>query len=161
MVQIPNPFKLMDDLLLDYVFNPITWKIEYRYGKNAMDVRIVLKYIGIATLMLLCVLAQAHLLFILLLALWVLQSWVGDDAARASWKINNKTGKNIWRINGFSVRRINDLLMLYCVIMPSGDFVWDILGNAGWLLVLSIPGYLDATDALPPYYRELKTAPQT
>jgi heme/copper-type cytochrome/quinol oxidase subunit 2 len=95
MAQIPNPFKLMDDFFLDYVFNPVTWKIEYEYGWNAMDVQIALTYIAISMFMLMTVILQAYLLFVLLLVIWMLRSSVGDNADRRRWHKTIKRGRTL------------------------------------------------------------------
>ena len=35
-MQVPNPFKLYDLGLIEWVFNPFSWWSEFRFGKDAV-----------------------------------------------------------------------------------------------------------------------------
>jgi hypothetical protein len=160
MVNVPNPFRMIDDVLLDYVFNPLTWRIEYQFGWNAMDVRVAVSYIGGILLLFASYLDRDYILFFLSLVYISAVWFAGLDLFQTRWAANNKTGKNIDRITGFPLRRFNDAMLFVQILLPDSTQLIYWVSLLGWALILSIATYLDATDAMPPHYHEYKEAPQ-
>ncbi len=161
MAYVPNPFKLMDDFLLERVFNPLTWWVEYHYDRNAMDIRICVTYTALLILLLVSVFEKTHFLFFILLSALGYYWVYGTNILRRLWRSNNQTGKNSSRISGFPIRRINDVFVLMQLLTPSSNYFYNVLDVIGWIMISIVCGYLDATDATPPQHREFKAVPQT
>jgi hypothetical protein len=164
-MNVPNPFKLLDELLLDYVFNPFTWWSEATFGKDAMAISGIVSWLGM-----ICFVISGFLetssnfywvpavfsLFILHLAYL--------KTCRDRWCKNNKTGKNILRINEFWWRMCYGALTAIFFVGVTGaarDTACIIVWMIGVFFWLFISPYLDATDAMPPGYRQRQVIPQT
>lgn len=156
--KVPNPFWLCDQFLLDRVFNPITWRCEYHYGKDSVHLYSCFLMGG----SLLWVISALHnLSYVFLFLILVLTSvwWLRRDVFHRKWVNNNKTGRNIERVNGFLVRMCN-LLVLLSVVYPAillglPDLYYMVFLGGSFCHLLVCP-YLHATDAMPPGYHERK-----
>jgi hypothetical protein len=160
MAQVPNPFKLYDDYLLDCVFNPLTWWMEYKFGKNAMDIRFGASGVGFIGFSICSMIIGNPTLF-LANAIMFSSVQINSAGIRNYWHSNNKTGKNALRINGFDFRRLIDFFTVAFVITAAFfPFYLALALSISWFLMAFVPNYLDATDATPPKFREFKTVPQ-
>jgi hypothetical protein len=159
---VPNPFWLFDQFVLDRLFNPVTWWSDYHFGKDAMDLRFGFTALGYLLLVFSAVNSRA---FIFLFFLLILMSliWLFRDTPRRQWVKNNKTGRNIRRVEGFTLRMFNQALLAY-ISMPTPADTRSSLDYwvtfAGFICLIVIGEYLDATDILPPHYHERKITPQ-
>ncbi len=161
-MNIPNPFKLIDHALLDYVFNPIAWECEHRWGKNAAGVGTIALYISAV----MCVGAAiiTRDLFILLMAPMISFAQIQKrSVAQANFQNNTKTGLNRLREDGWIARVLGNSLMCLVSLLfifhigmaPTGDNVVDVAISwtaTGFVLMLFLPFNFDSCDALPPWY---------
>ena len=157
---VPNPFWLGDQLVLDWIFNPISWWSNYHYGNDAMDLRLGFAVLGYLLLVFSAVYNRSFIfLFLLLVAMSLL--WLLRDVPRREWVQNNKTGKNIKRVEYFWIRMVDLALLTFIIISTSSHSWFDMIfwvNMLAFIFIIILCAYLDATDTLPPNYHERKTA---
>ncbi len=156
MKKVVNPLAIMDTLLLDYVFNPLCWWSEYTYGKDAMHLRAYFLTFSAMVVLAAAVFAK---LYVLIGLLWLFATihYFAYPVVRRTWVKNNRTGKNIMRVQEM-VHRTFDLTLVLLVLMMSVDNPRIFLVIIGSMGISICPGYFEATDALPPGYHRHKLA---
>lgn len=161
-MNVPDPRTVIDDLMLDYVFNPLSWWSEYHFGKDALDLRLYASYAGCS--MIAFVSVQERWYFpLLIMALLAAFTWWTSDEIRRRWVRNNATGKNICRVADRWIRMINIALVVIQFVQTSmvpSTPSFDVLVSMGWLFLMVVTSYFYATDTMSPAYKEHKTAPQ-
>ena len=171
MLDIPNPFKLLDILLLDYVFNPISWWSSERLNRDAVDLG---NY---------CVYAGSCFVFVSLLLLdqvyvALFSGFLSGVScshrryARLLWIKNNKTGRNRLRETNWIVRTniliVDIFFSIVALVLTSLFYKTTFIENQtvlqfisytfviGMWLTNALPGYFDATDGQPPSIKQQK-----
>ncbi len=149
--KVPNPFLMLDDLLLDRVFNPFTGWSEHQYGKDAMSICLVVSLIGYALIVLVMSFNQYFFLA------FIVSVCAGNDMARIgqrrkNWLQNTRTGKNFARMLYFDLRMFEIAVVFLLSVLQLSISVVII----GLIMAFIVPLYLDATDTLPPNYHESK-----
>lgn len=175
MVQVPNPFKVIDEVILDYIFNPLTWWTEYRFRINPSSIGTFCVISG-------SVMAIVSLMILNQIVLGTLAGLMCGLSlrkrvyARRLWIRNNATGKNVMReaqwVTRISMLFFTVIITAYMLVaLAAGlesevslnlnpNYLWYMFILGMWFINV-ITAYLDATDAMPPWYREFKSVPQT
>ena len=160
MKEVPNPFMLFDNFLLDRVCNPISWKVEYQFGKDAINLRLYALFLAHVLLATLAVAYMNSYIVFGVIALSAVHHWQKNSWVRSRWVRNNKTGKNVARVNYFWFRMIQ---LAWSVFIPAifstnNSLVEILVVTSICQLFFTIPEYLEAVDAMPPGYHERKAA---
>ena len=159
---IPEPFKLYDETLLNYVFNPIAWNIEWYTGKTPPFLAMVSFFVGQISLIIVGVIhldfdyfTIAEFVFLGLLA------YTSVKKHADSYKRNTATGLNILRTY-FMIRVLMQLIIFATVaatrVIDKRSAFLSILICACFFCIFIIPQYFCACDRLPPEFKQ--TAPQ-
>ena len=159
-MNVPDPRTVIDDLLLDYVFNPLSWWSEYHFGKDAMDLRLYSAYAGCGTIMFASIQERWYFAFFIIVLLATFTWWTANEVRRR-WVRNNSTGKNVSRVADRWIRMINILMVIIqfgqsAVVPATSGF--HLLVSISWVLLMVLTSYFIATDAMPPSYLERKAA---
>ncbi len=158
-LEVRNPFLMLDDFILDWVFNPFSWWSEYQYGKDAMSISLVVSLVGYALIALLLFNNQSYILTYIVLA-FAGHEMTNAGLRRKIWLRNTRTGRNIARATRFGLRMVVICVMSYLIITDHQSMLRSNLYTCqlmiGSIMAILAPLYFDATDSLPHNYKERK-----
>ncbi len=159
-LQVSNPFVLIDDFIMDRLFNPVTWWAEYHFGIDAPKVRNRVIIAGFLLVIFVMMSLDRYIVMTVLL-IFLGAAVFTEDIDRSNWIARNKTGKNIARVTHRPLRWVNNVLCIFFLVTSDPSLVgYSWLLNIGAILIFFLGEYLFATDAMPPHYYEHKEAPQ-
>ena len=174
MTNVPNPFKVIDDVLMDNIFNPISWWSVNSVRRDAVYLGTVCAYGG-TILVMGSLIVLAELLMAPVAGYLCGLSCRRRKYARRDWQSNNRTGKN--RIREFKWINRSVLLVMFftfsvfLLVLPvdktnfplwtaqTVGHLWIVFICGMWLVNV-LPEYFDATDNVPPRHVQFKTVSQ-
>ncbi len=164
MKETPNPFLLVDNFLLDYIYNPLVWWSDEQFKKDGgvlTELAMLLFYAMCAVVFL--AIGKSWAMIYVFPVLWIW--WMGRGTIAASYHVGNWTGKNVYRPVLFPLRLLVCLVSLsfYVAIwmprqVPFGPATPFAVSGVS-VVLLSIV-YIFSTDATPPRYRATKLTPR-
>ncbi len=161
-MNVPNPFRLIDGLLIDYVFNPLSWRCEYHFGKDAIDLWFISFAVGLMLAIPTEWLAGRYYVSFGMVGLSV-YVWSARGNIIRNWRSANKTGKNVNRVNFFAMRMWHLIVVAGLVMIASSDAVLslrEVINVTGWFMLFVVCSYFFAADRMPPLYHERRLRPQ-
>lgn len=162
-MQVPNPFKLYDLGLITYVFKPVSWWSEDRFGKDAVELGSYSVLLSLPLIALMGFLLGDVFMTISIGFIGGLK-YRSRGSARSSFNRNTKTGLNRLKHDGFHARMIAQASILAITAIGwSVRWAYEEIGAVSpeWgivtlafasILVLVVPAYFDSTDTMPPGY---------
>lgn len=158
-MQIPNPFKILDHGLIDYVFNPIAWESELKFGKDAVDLAIYVLYLGMA-IMLFGAIMTRHGLLLGLVCIVIIGNIRHAKQYRGAYNRHVKTGLNVlreWWLVRFGLLGLFIFVGIFTahIAEPSEEWYVDtgvFIGYLGYMFWYFPSFYFLSTDKLPPGY---------
>ncbi|MES2966315.1 MAG: hypothetical protein V4668_00845 [Patescibacteria group bacterium] len=174
MTTVPNPFRIIDDVLMDYVFNPLSWWCEIHINRDAVHLGTICVYLGSVLVIVSLFIQDGFVNGFFGVALCVV-SCRRRQFARRCWESDTKTGKN--RLREFKWIMRSALLSMAVILsasllvtnfslinVSSGAvhfmYFFMIMFVVGMWLVTVLPEYFDATDTMPPKQVQTKTLHQ-
>lgn len=158
-MKIPNPLRLIDDLIIDGCFNPLAWWCKYHYDKDAPTLATFVTNLGFFFYVVVAFKFFPPFMLVVCWMIWFERQ--NRDQFRRNWIRANKTGRNARRQSDSDVH-LRFLLWLFPLsfYLTTPFLLHQILMVVGVICAVNIPIYFGATDSMPPSYSERKNAPK-